>query len=45
MIMYVSHPVCINIKMADFLQNRIIFDSVDKLSPVSKMADSCLKKC
>ena len=28
-----------------FLQNRIIFDSVDKLSPVSNMAYSCLKKC
>ena len=27
-----------------FLQNRIIFDSVDKLSPVSNMAYSCLKK-
>ena len=26
-----------------FLQNRIIFDSVDKLSPVSNMAYSCLK--
>ena len=28
-----------------FLQNRIIFDSVDKLLPVSNMAYSCLKKC
>ena len=27
------------------LQNRIIFDSVDKLLPVSNMAYSCLKKC
>ena len=27
-----------------FLQNRIIFDFVDKLSPVSHMAYSCLKK-
>ena len=28
-----------------FLKNRTIFDFVDKLSPVSNMAYSCLKKC
>ena len=28
-----------------FLYNRTIFDFVDKLSPLSNMAYSCLKKC
>ena len=42
----ISHPVCTNIRrLFSPKQNNFFFDSVDKLSPVSNMAYSCLKKC